>query len=141
MVNLTQKGAKVPRIGCLLTPSLESPEARAPLDAFRQGLRERGYVEGQTIAIECRSADGKIERFPSLAKELASLKLDLILAANTPAASAIQHATATIPIVVAVSGDPVEDGGSAQTIPCGPQSFGLGKQIGKVAAADDFKIQ
>jgi ABC-type uncharacterized transport system substrate-binding protein len=105
-----QQGAKVPRIGCLLTPSLESPEGRAPLDAFRQGLRERGYVEGQTIVIEYRSADGKIERFPSLANELASLKLDLILAANTPAASAIQHATTTIPIVVAVSGDPVEDG-------------------------------
>ena len=80
------------------------------LDAFRQGLRERGYVEGQTIVIEYRAADGKIERFPSLANELASLKLDLILAANTPAASAIQHATTTTPIVVAAMGDPVEDG-------------------------------
>src|SRR5262245_49039023 len=105
-----QQGAKVPRIGYLLTGPLESPEARATLDAFRQGLHERGYMEGQTIVIEYRSADGKIERFPSLANELASLKLDLILAANTPAASAILHATATIPIVVAVMGDPVEDG-------------------------------
>ena len=90
--------------------NLESPEARATLDAFRQGLHERGYVEGQTIVIEYRSTDGKIERFPSLANELASLKLDLILAANTPAASAIQHATTTTPIVVAAMGDPVEDG-------------------------------
>ena len=105
-----QQGAKVPRIGYLLTGPLESPEARAMLDAFRQGLHERGYVEGQTIVIEYRSADGKIERFPSLANELASLKLDLILAANTPAASAILHATTAIPIVVAVMGDPVEDG-------------------------------
>jgi len=105
-----QQGAKVPRIGYLLTGPLESPEARATLDAFRQGLRERGYVEGQTIVIEYRSADGKIERFPSLANELASLKLDLILAANPPAASAIQHATTAIPIVVAVMGDPIVDG-------------------------------
>jgi len=90
--------------------NLESPEARATLDAFRQGLHERGYVEGQTIVIEYRSTDGKIERFPSLANELASLKLDLILASNTPAASAMLHATTAIPIVVAVMGDPVEDG-------------------------------
>src|SRR5262249_15926944 len=69
-----QQGAKVPRIGYLLTGSLESPDARAMLDAFRQGLHERGYVEGQTIVIEYRAADGKIERFPSLANELASLK-------------------------------------------------------------------
>jgi len=77
--------------------NLESPEARATLDAFRQGLHERGYVEGQTIVIEYRSTDGKIERFPSLANELASLKLDLILASNTPAASAMLHATTAIP--------------------------------------------
>src|SRR5262245_5385453 len=72
-----QQPAKVARIGYLVTGSLESPEARATLDAFRQGLRERGYVEGQSIVIEYRSADGKIERFPSLANDLASLKLDL----------------------------------------------------------------
>src|SRR6516162_40689 len=90
--------------------NLESPEARATLDAFRQGLRERGYVEGQTIVIEYRSADGKIERFPSLATELASIKVDLILAPNTPAARAAQQATSTIPIVAPVMGDPVEDG-------------------------------
>ena len=75
-----QQPAKVARIGCLVTASLESPEARPMVDAFRQGLRERGYVEGQNIVIEYRSADGKIERFPRLANELAGLKLDLILA-------------------------------------------------------------
>src|SRR6266702_2438108 len=103
-----QQAAKVARIGYLVTGSLESPEARATLNAFRQGLRERGYVEGQSIVIEYRSADGKIERFPSLANELASLKLDLILAPNTPAARAVQRATHTIPIVVPAMGDPVE---------------------------------
>jgi putative tryptophan/tyrosine transport system substrate-binding protein len=105
-----QQAAKVRRIGYLATGSLESPEARATVDAFRQGLRERGYVEGQTILIEYRWADGRIERFPRLADELASLKLDLIVAQNTPAARALQQATATTPIVVGVMGDPVEDG-------------------------------
>jgi putative tryptophan/tyrosine transport system substrate-binding protein len=103
-------GAKVARIGYLVTASLESPEGRAMADAFRQGLRERGYVEGQSIIIEYRSADGRIERFPELANELASLNLDLILAPNTPAARAAQRATTTIPIVVPVMGDPVADG-------------------------------
>ena len=105
-----QPAAKVPRIGYLVTGSLESPETRVALDAFRQGLRERGYVEGQNILIEYRAADGKIERFPGLATELARLKVDLILAANTPAARAAQQATTTIPIVVPVIGDPVGDG-------------------------------
>jgi len=105
-----QQGAKVARIGYLMTGSLASPEARAMVDAFRQGLRERGYVEGQSIVIEYRSADGRIERFPQLANELASLNLDLILAPNTPAARAVQRATHTIPIVVPAMGDPVEDG-------------------------------
>jgi ABC-type uncharacterized transport system substrate-binding protein len=105
-----QQGAKVARIGYLVTGSLASPEGRATVDAFRQGLRERGYVEGQSIVIEYRSADGRIERFPQLANELASLNLDLILAPNTPAARAVQRATTTIPIVAAVMGDPVGDG-------------------------------
>jgi hypothetical protein len=73
-----QQPTKVARIGCLVTGALESYQARAMVDAFRDGLRERGYVEGQNILIEYRSADGSIERFPRLAAELASLKLDLI---------------------------------------------------------------
>jgi putative ABC transport system substrate-binding protein len=105
-----QLPAGVARIGWLLTGSFESPETRLLRDAFREGLRERGYVEGQNIVIEYRSADGKIERFPRLASELIRLKLDLIVAANTPAARAVQQATTTIPIVVPVMGDPVDDG-------------------------------
>jgi putative ABC transport system substrate-binding protein len=104
-----QQPTKVPRIGFLATGSLESPETRATLDAFRQGLRERGYVEGQSLIIEYRSADGEYARLPRLANELVGLKLDLILAPNTPAARAVQHATTTTPIVVAAMGDPVED--------------------------------
>ena len=90
--------------------SLESPEIRGVLDSFRQGLRERGYVEGQNTVIEYRSADGKIERLPALAAELARLKVDLIIAGSTPMARAAQQATSTIPIVAPVMGDPVGDG-------------------------------
>jgi ABC-type uncharacterized transport system substrate-binding protein len=105
-----QQGAKVPRIGYLVTGSLESLETRAMLDAFGQGLREHGYVEGQTIFIEYRSAEGRVENFPRLAIELAALKLDLIVAPNAPAARAAQQATSSIPIVVPAMGDPIGDG-------------------------------
>jgi ABC-type uncharacterized transport system substrate-binding protein len=96
---------------------------RSLLGSFRQGLRERGYVEGQNIVVEYRGADGNIERFPELARELVGLDLDLIVANNTPAARAAQQATTTIPIVVPVMGDPVRDGslpasrGLAATLP------------------------
>jgi putative ABC transport system substrate-binding protein len=102
--------AKVARIGFVLFGPLESPETRQTLEAFRQGLRERGYVEGQNIVIEYRSAGGKIDRLPGLGTELARLKIDLIMARNTPMARAAQQATTTIPIVAAVMGDPVGDG-------------------------------
>ena len=92
-----QPAANVPRIGYLVTGSLESPQVRAGLDAFRQGLRERGYVEGQNIVVEYRGADGKIERLPGLATDLARLKVDLIVAGATPAARAAQQATTTFP--------------------------------------------
>src|SRR5712691_10551237 len=105
-----QQPAKVARIGYLVTGSPESPETRAVLAAFRQGLREHGYVEGQNIVIEYRAAEGKIERLADLAAELASLKVDLIIAPNTPAARAARQATKTIPIVTPVMGDPIGDG-------------------------------
>ena len=105
-----QQSARVPRIGLLMTGALGSAETKASLDAVRQGLREHGYVEGQNIQIEYRSADGNIERFPGLATELASLKVDLIVAGATPAGRAAKAATATIPIIVMAMGDPVGDG-------------------------------
>jgi putative ABC transport system substrate-binding protein len=105
-----QQAGKVYRIGYLSLGSLESPETRASLDAFRQGLRERGYGEGQNIVIEYRAADGKIERLPALATELARLKVDLIVAGSTPGARAARQATTTIPIIAPNMGDPVQDG-------------------------------
>ena len=70
-----QQPAKVPRVGWLLTGSLEAPETRALLSAFRQGARERGYVEGENIVIEYRAAEGRLDRFPALAADLVRIKV------------------------------------------------------------------
>lgn len=105
-----QQRTDVARIGLLATASLESPDAQVFRDAIREGLRERGYVEGQNIVIEARSADGRVERFAALARELVHLDVEVILALNSLAARAAQQATRTIPIVAVVMGDPVGDG-------------------------------
>jgi putative tryptophan/tyrosine transport system substrate-binding protein len=77
---------------------------------FRQGLRDLGYVEGQNIVIEYRYAEGRAEQLPDLAAELVRLKVDVIVAGGTAAIRAVQHATRTIPIVMAVAYDPVGEG-------------------------------
>jgi putative ABC transport system substrate-binding protein len=103
-----QQAGKVYRIGVLETAPMVLNAAN--LDAFRQGLRERGYVEGQNLAIEYSSADGRADRFPALAHELVRLKVDLILARGTPAITAAKNATRTIPIVMTSSSDPIGRG-------------------------------
>ena len=103
-----QPAARIPRVG-YLAPSL-SAEASRLIEAFRQGLRELGYVEGQNIALELRSADGRVDRFPVLAAELVALKVDVIVAGATPAVLAARQATGTIPIVFPVHTDPVGAG-------------------------------
>jgi putative ABC transport system substrate-binding protein len=102
------KAGKVWRIGVLesTSPALNA----ANLAAFQQELRELGYVERQHYAIEYRSADGRLERFPDLAAELVRLKVDLIVTRGTTGALAAKNATRTIPIVMATSGDPVAAG-------------------------------
>jgi putative tryptophan/tyrosine transport system substrate-binding protein len=96
---------KVWRIGMLDTTG----EAVKPADigAFRQGLRDLGYVEGQNLIIEYRSAEGRPDRFPALAAELVGLNVDLIVTRGTPAAVAAKNATRTIPLVMAAIGDPL----------------------------------
>ena len=71
-----QQANRLPRIGFLATGSLELTATRASLNAFRQGLRELGYFDGQNIVVEVRAADSKVERFPALASELIGLKVD-----------------------------------------------------------------
>jgi len=94
-----QPAMKTYRIGILET--IPASRNAANLDALRKGLRELGYVEGQNLVIEYRSADGRAERFPELANELVRLKVDLIVTRGTPAAKAANNATEKIPILMA----------------------------------------
>jgi putative ABC transport system substrate-binding protein len=105
-----QQGGQVRRIGLLTTISFEHPQ-RELSDAFRRGLRELGYVEGQNIVIEYRSAQGKVERLPDFFTEFTRLEVDLILAlGGTPVARAAKKANVTIPVIAPAMGDPVADG-------------------------------
>jgi ABC-type uncharacterized transport system substrate-binding protein len=103
-----QQPGRVYRIGVLET----SPPASnaANFDAFRKGLRELGYVEGQNLILDYSSADGSPERFPELAAELLRLNVDLIVTRGTPAVMAAKNATGTVPVVMAASGEPVGTG-------------------------------
>jgi len=101
-----QPAAKVVRIGWLG----DDPATTHFREAFRQGLRDLGYVEGRNLVIEYRFAEGKLERFPAVATELIALNVDVIVAVNGLAALAAKQATKTVPIVFASVGDPVESG-------------------------------
>ena len=103
-----QQPTKVPRIGYLGFSSPSTIPTR--IEAFRQGLRELGYVEGKNIFIEWRSAEGNADRLPSLAAELVRLKVDIIVTNGPYSTRAAKAATVTIPIVMAAVGDPVGDG-------------------------------
>jgi len=102
-----QQAARAARIGYLVPNLAQAPHL---LEAFRQGLRHLGYVEGRDVVIEYRDAGGTIERFPVLAAELVALKVDVIVAPSTPATLAAKQATRTIPIVFIGAGDPVTSG-------------------------------
>jgi len=107
---VAQPPEKVPRVGYLNPGSLSDPVSQRRLEAFRQGLRDLGYVEGQNIAIESRWAEGKYDRYPALAADLVRLKVDVIVAQGGAATQAAQQATRTIPIVMSVVIDPVGSG-------------------------------
>jgi ABC-type uncharacterized transport system substrate-binding protein len=103
-----QQAKKVPRVGYLMGSSLPNNSSR--IEAFLQGLRELGYVEGKNIVIEWRSAEEKLDRLPALAAELVRLKVDVIVTAGPPATRAAKEATSTIPIVMGFDNDPVGNG-------------------------------
>jgi len=100
-----QQPPKVVRIGYLDNAPLSAIDTR--IEAFRQGLRELGYVDGANIVIESKSAENKVDRLPALAAELARLKVDVIVTAGATVTRAVKEATTTIPIVMAQDPDPV----------------------------------
>src|SRR5262245_56582329 len=105
-----QQRDQIPRVGYLSPGSPSDAVRLRRFEAFRQRLRELGYVEGQNIAIEPRWAEGKYDRYPDLAADLVRLKVDAIVALGGAAAKAAQHATRTIPIVMSVVIDPLGSG-------------------------------
>jgi putative ABC transport system substrate-binding protein len=106
-VALHAQSAKTARVGVLL-PSDDSTTTFLP--AFRQGLRDLGYVEGRTVSLEVRSANGRTDQLPSLARELVRMKVDVLVTITSPGVRAAREATSTIPIVAGAVDDAVEQG-------------------------------
>src|SRR5262245_48026245 len=103
-----QQQAQIHRIGFLGASSAVALAAR--IEAFRQGLRAHGYVEGKNIVIEWRSAEGNLDRLPGLAAELVRLKVDVIVTTGPAPTRPAKEATSTIPIIMAFDNDPVGNG-------------------------------
>jgi len=123
---VAQQGGKIPRIGVL---SMYSPEARTYIWALREGLQERGFVEGQNITIEWRWARGNQDRLPALAAELVQLRVDVLVTESNPTVQAAQAATNTIPIVMTVASDPVALGFITSLARPGGNTTGLSLMI------------
>jgi ABC transporter substrate binding protein len=102
-----QSSRKIPRVGWL---ALGSQAAQENLEEYRRGMRELGYVEGRTVETKYLYADGQFDRLPELAAMLVAEKVDIIVTAGTPGCLAAKHATTDIPIVFAVSSDPIGTG-------------------------------
>ena len=104
-----QQAKKIPRLGYV--SGAGDPNNRGPLaEAFWQGLRDLGYIEGKNILIEYRSAEGNLDRLPALVAELVQLKVDMLFVTNVPAIRAAKQATKSIPVVMIISVDPVANG-------------------------------
>ena len=104
----SQQAPKIPRIGYLSPTSPSVSPTR--IEAFRQGLRELGYIDGKNIVIEHRFAEGKLDRLPGLAADLVRLKVDLIVTTGPTITRAAKEATATVPIVMTTDTDPIGNG-------------------------------
>ena len=133
-----QQAEKVYRIGYLSAGSdTSNPRVR---EAFRQGLRELGWVEGQNIIIEYRWAEGRFDRLPDLAAELVRLKVDVLVAAPTPAALAAKNATGTIPIVGMSLTDPIGLGLVASLARPGGNVTGVSYSVGAEIFGKDLEL-
>src|ERR1700719_1179398 len=101
-----QQPTKIPRIGFIASTS----PADRNLEAFREGLRDLGYISGKNISIEYRFAEGKEDRFPVFVSDLLKLKVDVLISSSSPAIYAAKQATNVIPIVMVTTVDPVATG-------------------------------
>ncbi len=131
LTSQAQPAAKVPRLGLLIPSAFSAAASR--LEAFRHGLRDLGYVEGRNITLEYRFADGQADRLPALVAELIHLTVDILVIDGTTAIRPAQHATTTIPIVMAVSGDPVGEGLVASLARPGGNITGLSSRAPEVS--------
>ena len=133
-----QQAGKVPRIGYL---GVTSASDRPPLlDTFRQGLRERGWIEGQNIGIDYRFAEGRLDRLPELAAELVRLKVDVIVSLGTQGVTAARDATTTIPIVMIGVRDPVGTGLIASLARPGGNITGVSGSAGLEIVAKQLEL-
>jgi putative tryptophan/tyrosine transport system substrate-binding protein len=130
-----QSAGKVWRVGFLGDGSL-AERAAISLDPFRAGLRELGYVEGGNVVVDARWSEGKSERLPDLARELVDAKVDVIVTHGVRGTKAAQAATGTIPIVMAVSPDPVGTGLVASLARPGGNTTGLTDQVAELGAKE-----
>ena len=110
LVEAQQPVGKIPRIGFVANGSASDPATAIRIDAFRQGLRDLGFIEGKNLNIEYRYAEGKPEQLPKLAEDLVRLNVDILVVPNDLTARAAKKATTTIPIVMASSGNPIGTG-------------------------------
>jgi putative ABC transport system substrate-binding protein len=133
-----QSAGNVYRVGYLSATSKTS--SPGILEAFRQGLRELGWVEGQNIVVEYRWAEGRLDRLPDLAAELVRLRVDVIVASPTPGALAAKSATRTIPIVAVSLTHPVELGLVASLARPGGNVTGLSYSVGADIFGKDLEL-
>jgi ABC-type uncharacterized transport system substrate-binding protein len=125
--------AKIPFVA-FLSPVVPQNNTDSRLEAFRQGMRDLGYVEGKNLRLEVRWGEGKLERMPAIAAELVRLKPDVLVAATSPSVLAARQATRTIPIVMPVSSDPVGDGIVASLARPGGNITGLSNMAPELGA-------
>src|SRR5215467_7596616 len=105
-----QQAKKVPRIGWVSGSGDPNTPFGSQVEAFRQGLRDLGYIEGKNMVVEYRSAEGEVDRVPRLVAELVQLKVDVLVSGNFATIRAAKQATKTIPIVIVTAQDPVAAG-------------------------------
>jgi len=127
-----QQPKNIPRL-CFLSFDLDPAASQSRFDGFFQGLRDLGYVDGQTITIDYLSADGHGERFPALVEECLRLKTDIIVVSTTPAAQAAKNATRTTPIIMIALGDPVGIGLIDSLAQPGRNVTGMSMMVSEVA--------